>query len=628
MPDDDTRRARPRERHVRDGRDGPARVAADDAPRARGSTPATSAMRRFKTAVARELGPHASGFLIEPRVRSRTSRRTCPHGLILAVDALVQEPGGARRGHVARRGRRGCAGRRRRAEAARDLARRRPPRASASSCRGASSSWRSDTACSRCSSRSCACRSRPRGAIVEAARELGATRPSLYKCQVPLAGAATRRDHAPCRGDRRGAAGAVGRALAGRRRRTTSRARSRPRASGGASGMLAGRAVWTAALGADDPTELAARALGAAPRSELGRDRRRARPPWRDEGVRIRGVIEGFYGQPWTHEERLDLIRFCGARGPEHVGARAEGRPVPPRAWREPYPDDELARLAELVAEATRARRRVRLRDRARASTSATRRDAELETLVAKCEQVRAPASTTFQLLWDDVEHALHCRGRERYGDASGRARRPGRSANRFLAAFAQQAPLVVCPMGYAGTGDSPYRRSFGAGARPADRRLLDRPRGRLARRSRARSSTPRSTRFRGHELLLWDNYPVNDFDAASGCSSGRCAGAIRGSPTGSARRDRSRTRWCRRCRRSSRSRRSRTGRATRAATTRSRRSSARCASTARRWSRRCARLAPSPREVDAPADVDALVDALALGVDAATALALLEPFV
>ena len=26
----------------------------------------------------------------------------------------------------------------------------------------------------------------------------------------------------------------------------------------------------------------------------------------------IRGVIEGFYGNPWTHEQRLDCIRFIG----------------------------------------------------------------------------------------------------------------------------------------------------------------------------------------------------------------------------------------------------------------------------------------------------------------------------
>lgn len=29
----------------------------------------------------------------------------------------------------------------------------------------------------------------------------------------------------------------------------------------------------------------------------------------------IRGVIEGFYGRPWSHQQRLDLIDFIGQRG-------------------------------------------------------------------------------------------------------------------------------------------------------------------------------------------------------------------------------------------------------------------------------------------------------------------------
>jgi hypothetical protein len=38
--------------------------------------------------------------------------------------------------------------------------------------------------------------------------------------------------------------------------------------------------------------------------------------------------------------------------------------------------------------------------------------------------------------------------------------------------------------------------------------------------------------------------------------------------------------------------------------------------------------LAPAPANVDRPSDVESLVQALLLGVDAATGLALLEPFV
>jgi sulfofructosephosphate aldolase len=91
--------------------------------------------------------------------------------------------------------------------------------------------------------------------IAEAARELGAVEPSLYKCEVPTQGRGepeeiTRRcreiDAAlPCPWV------VLSQGVA---------PEDFPRAveaacKGGASGMLAGRAVWTPALVADDPTE-------------------------------------------------------------------------------------------------------------------------------------------------------------------------------------------------------------------------------------------------------------------------------------------------------------------------------------------------------------------------------------
>src|SRR3954463_446986 len=50
-------------------------------------------VRMFKTAVARELAPHASGFLIEPEFIDDV-RPLVPRGLIMAVDLLEQERGG------------------------------------------------------------------------------------------------------------------------------------------------------------------------------------------------------------------------------------------------------------------------------------------------------------------------------------------------------------------------------------------------------------------------------------------------------------------------------------------------------------------------------------------------------
>ncbi|MCR8997980.1 protein O-GlcNAcase, partial [Brevibacillus laterosporus] len=33
------------------------------------------------------------------------------------------------------------------------------------------------------------------------------------------------------------------------------------------------------------------------------------------QGFALRGLIEGFYGKPWSHEERIDMLRFISQHG-------------------------------------------------------------------------------------------------------------------------------------------------------------------------------------------------------------------------------------------------------------------------------------------------------------------------
>src|SRR5215208_8109977 len=61
--------------------------------RDRGHDATDERVARFKLAVARELAPHASGFLID-REHVDAVAPFVRGGLILAVDRLVQEPGG------------------------------------------------------------------------------------------------------------------------------------------------------------------------------------------------------------------------------------------------------------------------------------------------------------------------------------------------------------------------------------------------------------------------------------------------------------------------------------------------------------------------------------------------------
>ncbi|HEX3806503.1 MAG TPA: beta-N-acetylglucosaminidase domain-containing protein, partial [Gaiellaceae bacterium] len=84
--------------------------------------------------------------------------------------------------------------------------------------------------------------------------------------------------------------------------------------------------------------------------------------------------------------------------------------------------------------------------------------------------------------------------------------------SNRFASAFAQRGPLVICPVGYAGTESTPYRRSLTAELDPKIVLYWTGPE--VVSQAIAREELDVAVaRFGGRELLLWDNYPVNDFD-------------------------------------------------------------------------------------------------------------------
>jgi hyaluronoglucosaminidase len=326
--------------------------------------------------------------------------------------------------------------------------------------------------------------------------------------------------------------------------------------------------------------------------------------------VNVRGVIEGFYGEPWTHEERLDLIRFCGAHGLNTWVHAPKDDPYHRELWRERYPDGELERFAELVREAERCNVEFVY---AIAPGLSIRDDdeSELEALAAKREHLRSAGVETFQLLWDDIER-----------DAVG-FERQAEIANRF----AGGKELVVCPMGYAGTGDSLYRQAFAPRLDPQLVVYWTGPEVVSLGISREALDFAVS-RFRGHELLLWDNYPVNDVAPetlflgplrgrdprlATGKLRGIVAnGMVQAVP-------------------------SKLALATVADWARDPSAYDPLESYERALREHGAevldalhRLAPAaqPRDVDPPAEVETLVDSLLLGVDAATGAALLEPFV
>ena len=245
-----------------------------------GHEPTPERVERFKVAVATELAPHASGLLID-RDHVDAVAPHVPHGLLLAVDRLVQEPGGPVEDTSVDEDVEPAPGvvglkllviwrdderRAERVEMSRrfvELAQRHGLLSVLEPVVRVPHERRED-------------------AIVEAARELGAVGPSLYKCQVPLGG----------RGDP---------SEIERRARRIDDALSCPwvvlsqgvepddfpraveaACGGGASGFLAGRALWTATLAEEDPTELL-REHSVLRLQELGRIVDEHGRPWREK---------------------------------------------------------------------------------------------------------------------------------------------------------------------------------------------------------------------------------------------------------------------------------------------------------------------------------------------------------
>ena len=225
-------------------------------------------------------------------------------------------------------------------------------------------------------------------------------------------------------------------------------------------------------------------------------------------GIETRGIVEGFYGRPWTTDQRLDMVDFIAEIGMNTYVYSPKDDPFTRRRWREPY---DRAAADELHI----------LTDRARAaeislsyglSPGLSMRYAEPDDTAAvhaKLDSVRELGITDVALFLDDIPWRLQHPGDVvAFPDLVTAQLSLVRSLERALDS-AGGSRLTVCPTLYCGRGDEPYIAALGSG--------LD-PRTRLFWTGRAICSPELDaadadvfTRATGRRPLYWDNFPVND---------------------------------------------------------------------------------------------------------------------
>jgi hypothetical protein len=227
------------------------------------------------------------------------------------------------------------------------------------------------------------------------------------------------------------------------------------------------------------------------------------------EGFASRGVIEGFYGPPWSHQDRLDLIRFMKRVGMNVYFYGPKDDPFHRERWRDPYPADQIARIGELV---TLGRANgVDVWFAISPGLSMTYSDSgDYRALLAKLDAVAAVGVRHVAFFVDDVPEALtHDADRARFSSLA--------EAHAYVITMlkrdldARGLALAVVPTTYTNSfGSKDYLRELGRLVPPGI------PLAWTGIDVVAPDMTAAQARAWSEMIqrppLIWDNYPVNDF--------------------------------------------------------------------------------------------------------------------
>ena len=217
-----------------------------------------------------------------------------------------------------------------------------------------------------------------------------------------------------------------------------------------------------------------------------------------------RGVVEGFYGTPWSHQARLSLIDVYGRfkMNTYIYGPKDDPYHSSPN-WRKPYPEDEARNIAELVRACER--NRVDFVWAVHPGQDIKWNEEDYGNLVAKFEMMYDLGVRAFAIFFDDI---------------SGEGTNPmkqvellNRLTAEFVAAKGDVAPLIICPTDYNRSWANPTER----GSLAVYGRELD-PSVRVFWTGDAVCSdmTPSTLKWVGERIqrpaLYWWNFPVTDY--------------------------------------------------------------------------------------------------------------------
>jgi hyaluronoglucosaminidase len=208
----------------------------------------------------------------------------------------------------------------------------------------------------------------------------------------------------------------------------------------------------------------------------------------------VRGLIEGFYGTPWSWDERIEIGQVLGAAGMDTYVYAPKDDPLHRQRWREPYAEADLESFERLASEQP-----LRVGFSVSPGLSIDPGDtADRAALLTKFEQLVERGVSLVGVLFDDLDPAPGL------GAAHG-------SVTRWLRERLDPGvELFMVPLHYTGVSGSAYLRELDAQV-PSDVTIGWTGRYVVNDTIEAAEAAAWSTAMSGRKPLLWDNTPVND---------------------------------------------------------------------------------------------------------------------
>jgi len=224
----------------------------------------------------------------------------------------------------------------------------------------------------------------------------------------------------------------------------------------------------------------------------------------------VRGIVEGFYGTPWTMGKRREMIRFLGEHDYNLYIYAPKDDQLHRKRWRDMYDEDFKNEFSELVAVGSSWGVTVAFSVSPGLAVKYSS-DSDVDTMVSKFIEMANVGVRSFALFYDDIPETLvH---EEDIKEFTSLAQAQSFFTNTVYRSLKERieniSGFIVCPTQYYGKEITQYMRELGE---EIDREVSIMWTGPSVCSERISSENARlAEKAFERKPLFWDNYPVND---------------------------------------------------------------------------------------------------------------------